>query len=314
MLADAFYGHPSRDLRVVGITGTNGKTTTAYLLRSILEAAGEKCGLLGTVVYIVGGEDRAATRTTPEAPDVKRMLREMADNGCRAAVMEVSSHALALQARGRRPLRRGRLHAISRADHLDFHGDMEAYFAAKRAAVRDAARRRAGRGQRRRPQGAGARRSGRAAGDLRDAQRRPTSRRSHSTRARRAGVRRRARRAGRVACARTLVGRPNVYNLLAAVAAGVALGVPLEAIEAGIAALAGVPGGFEVVSAPSDDIARRRRLRAHRRRAEEPARDGARPLAPGRLITVFGCGGDRDRDEAPADGRGRRPAERRRRS
>ena len=95
LLADRFFGHPSRALRVTGITGTNGKTTTAYLLRAIFEAAGQRCGLMGTVVYSVGTEDREATRTTPEAPDLQQMLREMVDNGCAAAVMEVSSHALA---------------------------------------------------------------------------------------------------------------------------------------------------------------------------------------------------------------------------
>ncbi len=131
VLADAFYGQPSRDLKVVGITGTNGKTTTAYLLRSILEAAGDKCGLMGTVVYNVGGEDRAATRTTPEAPDVQHMFREMADNGCKAAVMEVSSHALALKRVDGVHFAAGVFSTFTR-DHLDFHGDMESYFAAKR--------------------------------------------------------------------------------------------------------------------------------------------------------------------------------------
>ena len=108
LLADRFHGHPSGTLRVIGITGTNGKTTTAYLLRSILEASGQRCGVLGTVVYSLGREDREATRTTPEAPDVQQMFGEMLENGCTAAVMEVSSHALALkrvdgvQFRGRR--------------------------------------------------------------------------------------------------------------------------------------------------------------------------------------------------------------------
>ena len=131
VLADQLSGQPSQSLRVIGITGTNGKTTTGYLLRSIFEAAGMRCGLLGTVVYSLGDQDHEATRTTPEAPDVQRMLRQMLDNGCGAAVMEVSSHALALK----------RVDAIRFAaavfsnltrDHLDFHGDMEAYFAAKR--------------------------------------------------------------------------------------------------------------------------------------------------------------------------------------
>jgi UDP-N-acetylmuramoyl-L-alanyl-D-glutamate--2,6-diaminopimelate ligase len=101
LLAATFYRDPSREMRVVGITGTNGKTTTAYLLASIFEAAGVKCGLMGTVAYRIGPDDadaRPADRTTPEAPDVQKLLREMVDRGCGACAMEVSSHALALRA------------------------------------------------------------------------------------------------------------------------------------------------------------------------------------------------------------------------
>ena len=97
LLADAFHEHPSRRMRVVGVTGTNGKTTTAYLLASILDAADLKAGLLGTVTYRLGGEDREASRTTPEAPDVQELFAEMLRHGCKSAVMEVSSHALALK-------------------------------------------------------------------------------------------------------------------------------------------------------------------------------------------------------------------------
>ena len=95
-------------MRVVGITGTNGKTTTAYLVASIFDAAGIRCGLLGTVAYRIGDEMREATRTTPEAPDVQALLREMVDSGCGACAMEVSSHALALQPRRRDDVRRRR--------------------------------------------------------------------------------------------------------------------------------------------------------------------------------------------------------------
>ena len=109
-LAAEFYGHPSRSMSVVGITGTNGKTTTAYLLRAVFEAAGKKCGLLGTVTYSVGDEELPASRTTPEAPDVQRMFRRMVDSGCGACVMEVSSHALALQTGGRDDVCSGRVH------------------------------------------------------------------------------------------------------------------------------------------------------------------------------------------------------------
>ncbi len=131
VLADRIQGHPSGMLKVVGITGTNGKTTTAYLLRSIFEAAGMRCGLLGTVVYSLGHADIEATRTTPESADVQQMLRQMVDNGCGAAVMEVSSHALALRRADAIAFAAGVFTNLTR-DHLDFHGDMESYFAAKR--------------------------------------------------------------------------------------------------------------------------------------------------------------------------------------
>ncbi|MGP0102179.1 MAG: UDP-N-acetylmuramoyl-L-alanyl-D-glutamate--2,6-diaminopimelate ligase [Solirubrobacteraceae bacterium] len=129
--AARFYGEPARELRVVGITGTNGKTTTAYMVRALLEAAGERCGLLGTVKSVIGGEERAVVRTTAEAIDLQADLRAMLDGGDRACAMEVSSHALEL----------GRTEAIGFAaavftnltqDHLDFHASMEDYFQAKR--------------------------------------------------------------------------------------------------------------------------------------------------------------------------------------
>ena len=130
-IAARFFGDPTCELRVVGVTGTNGKTTTAYLVRALLEATGEQCGLLGTVKSVVGGRERAVTRTTPEAIDLQRDFRAMLDGGDRACAMEVSSHALEL----------GRADAIHFAaaiftnltqDHLDFHDTMEDYFQAKR--------------------------------------------------------------------------------------------------------------------------------------------------------------------------------------
>ncbi len=130
-IATRFYGRPTAELRVVGVTGTNGKTTTAYLVRALLEAAGERCGLLGTVKSVVGGEERGVVRTTPEAIDLQRTFREMLDGGDRACAIEVSSHALEL----------GRAAEIEFAaavftnltqDHLDFHETMEDYFLAKR--------------------------------------------------------------------------------------------------------------------------------------------------------------------------------------
>src|SRR5580700_9932706 len=129
--AARFYGDPARELRVVGVTGTNGKTTTAYLVRALLEAAGMQCGLLGTVKSVIGGRERMVARTTPEAIDLQADLRAMLDGGDEACAMEVSSHALEL----------GRADAIGFAvavftnltqDHLGFHASMEDYFLAKR--------------------------------------------------------------------------------------------------------------------------------------------------------------------------------------
>lgn len=130
-VAARFYGEPARELQMVGVTGTNGKTTTAYLVRALLEAAGVQCGLLGTVKSVVGGEERPVQRTTPEAIDLQAELRAMLDGGDRACVMEVSSHALALGRVGAIPFAAAIFTNISR-DHLDFHPSMGDYFEAKR--------------------------------------------------------------------------------------------------------------------------------------------------------------------------------------
>src|SRR5262249_24239096 len=131
VLATTYYRDPSADMQVVGITGTNGKTTTAYLVASIFEAARIRCGILGTVAYRIGDETRDATRTTPEAPDVQALLREMVERGCGACAMEVSSHALALRRVDGTTFAAGVFTNLTR-DHLDFHADMDDYFRAKR--------------------------------------------------------------------------------------------------------------------------------------------------------------------------------------
>src|SRR3954469_22719658 len=129
--AARFFGDPTAELRVVGITGTNGKTTTAFLVRHLLEAAGERCGLLGTVKRVVGGVEEEVERTTPEAIDLQATFRRMLDGGDRACAMEVSSHALELgRASGIRFA--CRVFTNLTQDHLDFHQTMDAYFAAKR--------------------------------------------------------------------------------------------------------------------------------------------------------------------------------------
>ena len=161
LLAAEFFGHPSREMRVVGITGTNGKTTTGYLVRAIFEAAGIRCGLMGTVAYRIGDRVIEATRTTPEAPDVQALLRQMHDESCGACVMEVSSHALALRRVDGIEFAAGVFTNLTR-DHLDFHGNMEDYFAAKRRLFEMLPRDAPARDQRRRSARGGARRGRRA--------------------------------------------------------------------------------------------------------------------------------------------------------
>ena len=152
LLADAFHHHPSGDLQVVGITGTNGKTTTAYLIAAIFEAARIRCGILGTVAHKIGGDVREATRTTPEAPEVQGLLRDMVTAGCGACAMEVSSHALSLRRVDGIRFAAGRVHEPDpRSSRLPLeHGEV---LSGEAAPVRAAAARRAQPDQSRRSPG-----------------------------------------------------------------------------------------------------------------------------------------------------------------
>jgi UDP-N-acetylmuramoyl-L-alanyl-D-glutamate--2,6-diaminopimelate ligase len=284
---------------VVGITGTNGKTTTSYLLSAIFEAAGVRCGLMGTVAYRIGNRQVAATRTTPEAPDVQAMLRQMAEEGCGACAMEVSSHALALRRVDGTRFAAGVFTNLTR-DHLDFHSDMEEYFGAKRRLFEML------------PEGAP------AVVNL-DDPRGPSLAESVSRPvtyaiARAAdvapgplsfsltGLRFEVHVPGGTVRVRSrLVGRPNVYNILAATATATALRIPLESIERGLEQLEGVPGRFELASTPDDDITVVVDY-AHTDDALRNLLETARPLAARRLLTVFGAGGDRDRTKRPLMG------------
>jgi UDP-N-acetylmuramoyl-L-alanyl-D-glutamate--2,6-diaminopimelate ligase len=299
LLADRFYEHPSRELNVVGVTGTNGKTTTAYLLASMLDAAGMKAGLLGTVTYRIGAVEREASRTTPEAPEVQQLLREMIQQGCRAAVMEVSSHALALKRVDGMRFAAGIFTNLTR-DHLDFHEDMETYFAAKRRLFELLPGDAPGIVNIDDPRGesllAFCRRPvtfaiAKAADVMPGPLEITLSGLVFDVRTPR----------GTVRVQSSLVGRPNVYNILAAAATAMALDLPLDAIAEGVASLPGVPGRFEVVSAPADDVTVVVDY-AHTDDALRNLLETARPLAPKRLVTVFGCGGDRDRTKRPLMG------------
>jgi UDP-N-acetylmuramoyl-L-alanyl-D-glutamate--2,6-diaminopimelate ligase len=299
LFAAAFYRHPSHEMDVVGVTGTNGKTTTAYLLQAVFEAAGVKAGLLGTVTYRIGDEEREATRTTPEAPDVQKFLREMVDRGCGACAMEVSSHALSLKRVHGLRFRAAIFTNLTR-EHLDFHVDMQAYFAAKRLLFEML------------PEGCPSiiNLDDPRGADLVALGRRPVTYAinrpaditpgplSFSLSGLQFDVR---TPRGTVAIRSQLVGRPNVYNILAAVATGTALDLPLPAIETGIAQLRGVPGRFQLASEPADEVTVIVDY-AHTDDALRNLLETARPLATGRLLTVFGCGGDRDRTKRPLMG------------
>jgi UDP-N-acetylmuramoyl-L-alanyl-D-glutamate--2,6-diaminopimelate ligase len=299
--ADAFFGEPTRELQVAGVTGTTGKTTTAFLLYAILAAAGRRPGLLGTIESRVGGERRAVVHTTPESIDLQRTFREMVEAGDRSCAMEASSHGSELK----------RLLGVRFAvlvftnlspEHLDLHGTMERYFDAKRRLFVE-------------PGAEGGRPPavvnvgdphGRrlvdelgALGetpvtfavaepaDVRpdDLELTPTS-----TRLRAAGIDLETR----------LRGRFNVENVLGAVAAAQALGIGEDAIARGVAHVAGVPGRFEAVDEgqPFAVIVDY----AHKPAALENVLAEARALAAGRVVCVFGCGGDRDRAKRPLMG------------
>ncbi len=296
--AARLHGDPTATLRTIGVTGTNGKTTTTYLVRALLEAAGEQTGLLGTVTSVIGGVEHEVARTTPEAIDLQATFAAMRAAGDSHCVIEVSSHALEL----------GRADAIHWAaaiftnltqDHLDFHPTMEQYFAAKCRLFH------AGR-----PQVAvvniddpyGARLAASLAGeasqlvtigiDSPDADLRATDIESAfdgSTFV-----------AGGLELRSPLPGRFNVMNVLGAVAAVRALGVDDATIVAALPEAGRVPGRFEPVDEGQDfavlvDY-------AHTPDSLENVLAAARPLTAGRLHCVFGCGGDRDRGKRPLMG------------
>lgn len=302
-----FYGHPDRSLRLTAVTGTNGKTTTAHLLDSILRAAGRTTALLGTIRHRVGGRSERAVNTTPESLDIVRLLAELRGLGGSDATLEASSHALAL----------GRIHGLRfgtavftnlTPEHLDFHGDMASYAAAKRRLF----------------EGAGAPPPRWAVINADD----PTGRGllqlglSESVsfgRAASASVR--LLRVvpgpsgmrldidtprGPLHADTSLAGEWNVENILAAVAASQCNGLGIPDIERGLAEACQVPGRFEtidrgqpfltVVDYAHTEDALRRLIGAGRTIAS-----GSRP--PGRVLTLFGCGGDRDRTKRAPMGR-----------
>lgn len=301
--AAALLGHPDRRLRLVGVTGTNGKTTTTYLTKAVLESAGHRVGLVGTIQHLVGDQVIGAERTTPEASDLQELFARMVQAGAGYAVTEVSSHAVVLK----------RIEAIEydvgvftnlTQDHLDFHGTMEAYRDAKAAFF-------AGLGP-----GVKGRKVAVINGD--DPSGPYMARRAaapvlfygldpgrdvaaEGVEARPDGVSFRVRTPwGSAAVRLQLGGAFNVYNALAALTVGLHEGVPLERAVAALEGVAGVPGRFEAVRAgqPFGVIVDY----AHTPDGLENVLRAARALKPRRLWVVFGCGGDRDRTKRPKMG------------
>jgi UDP-N-acetylmuramoyl-L-alanyl-D-glutamate--2,6-diaminopimelate ligase len=292
-LAARFWGDPTAELRMVGVTGTNGKTTTAFLVQEILKAANFPCGLLGTVKQVVGGVEKEVVRTTPEAIELQATFRAMLEGGDEACVMEVSSHAMTLH-------RADAIHfevAIFTnltQDHLDFHADMEDYFLAKRKLfemgpktaivnVDD-------------PYGRRLADKFECVTFSAEGAEADYSARDVSFDAGGAGF-----SVGEMDLRTALPGHFNVANALGAFAAAEAMGVGSEIAAAGLARAGRVPGRFE----PIDEGQGFTVLvdYAHTPDSLENVLRAARRLTEGRVISVFGAGGDRDRDKRPKMGR-----------
>jgi UDP-N-acetylmuramoyl-L-alanyl-D-glutamate--2,6-diaminopimelate ligase len=303
-----FYKKPAERIAVTGITGTNGKSTTAFLLESILSAAGRTSALIGTIAYHVAGKNSPAPHTTPEALELNRILNQALGQGATDAVMEVSSHALAQERVYGVPFDVAVFTNLTR-DHLDYHKTMEEYFAAKRVLFEgcgtDAPRAvvtnvddeyGAKLAEFSRQRSAVVLKYGWERGDLH---------------AQKVDIAPRGTRldliapVGKIAVFSPLIGRVNVYNILAAAGAAIARGCSADAIARGIESLTHVPGRFERVDcgqpftvvvdyAHTDDALRNLTALAR----EFVARDGSKA----RVLTLFGCGGDRDRAKRPLMG------------
>ncbi len=303
-----YFGHPAKRLRLIGVTGTNGKTTTTYLIRQLLELSSPsmhgKVGMIGTIEYVVGNEKYPATHTTPESLELHRLFATMVEKGCTHVVMEVSSHSLY----------QDRVYGLEFAaavftnltqDHLDYHDTMENYFQAKKILFDSL------------PSSSWAVTNSDDAFGLKIAQGTKASVLTYSVNGTSdvsasnvslsingtSFVLR--HHAEEIELHSQLVGRFNVYNILAAYSAGIALGIPAPSIKAGVASFSSVPGRFERILSPGGwsaiiDY-------AHTPDALEKCLNTIRDVLPAqssnRIITVFGAGGDRDKTKRPLMGK-----------
>jgi len=306
-LSAAFYGMPARKLKMAAVTGTNGKTTTTFLIKHICEKAGMRCGLLGTVQYEIGDRILPAIRTTPEALDIQELLAQIVNAGGRAAAMEVSSHALA-QDRTRGIEWDVAVFTNLTQDHLDFHGTMENYFEAKAKLFQDLplqSKKKGASAVIKIDDRYGEKLVDRLAGKI------PivtyglglhADFRASNYRTEFAGTSYQLDARGRSYLVRVpLIGRFNVANSMAALAAATVMGVNLRAAILSLARSPQVPGRLELVPA-------KRQFQifvdyAHTDDALRNVLKTLRELKPRKLIVVFGCGGDRDRKKRPLMGR-----------
>lgn len=301
LLSAAFYDYPSNSLPLIGITGTNGKTTTSYITKSILEAWGKNVGLLGTIQYIIGGRSINSLRTTPESLDIQRYLREMLDNNADYSVLEVSSHALMLDRVEGCSFKAAAFTNFSQ-DHLDFHQTMEEYFSAKSKLFSHL------------------RQDGSAVLNNDD----PMLRRLASelecnvitcgledgAMIRAENIKEDAVRKGisfdvytpkgKFPVESEFIGSFNVYNLLIAIGIAYSLGISEEIIQRGIREAKPAAGRFEQIDEGQEFLCIVDY--AHTEDALRKAIEEARKITEGRIITVFGCGGDRDRTKRPLMG------------
>ncbi|OEU79293.1 MAG: UDP-N-acetylmuramoyl-L-alanyl-D-glutamate--2,6-diaminopimelate ligase [Desulfobacterales bacterium C00003060] len=304
-LSSAFYRDPSRELVMIGITGTNGKTTTAYFIESVLNCAGSKVGVIGTINYRFGGQSYTNPVTTPESLDLMRLLRKMVDSGTTHVVLEVSSHALDLHRVAFCGFDVGVFTNLSR-DHLDYHPDMETYWQCKK----DLCVGRLGTGSKRGQAAAVINWDDPRGKELFTEVSVPCLRvglsdecevQAQDINVTTGGISGRVKTPeGGFDFTSSLVGIHNVYNMLSATGVAIALEIPPVTIQKGIEDLQGVPGRLESVD---NDLGLLVFVDyAHTPDALENVLTVLRGLTSGRMITIFGCGGDRDREKRPLMG------------
>jgi UDP-N-acetylmuramoyl-L-alanyl-D-glutamate--2,6-diaminopimelate ligase len=295
------HGRPGDSLQLAGVTGTNGKTTVTYLVEACAQAAGVPIGVVGTITHRFAGTVRTASHTTPESTEIQALLAEMRDAGATAAVLEVSSHALAQERVAGMLFHVAGFTNVTR-DHLDYHGDMESYYAAKRrlfaehlrpdgTAVVNAAD----------PWGAKlADQLGPGRRVWRYGNRNGDALRAHGVKSGLDGIEARFETpAGDLAIRSPLVGAHNVENLLCAAGMALALGLPPDAVARGLSACPGAPGRLERIAARGVNLFVDY---AHTDDALARVLEALRALSPRRIVCVFGCGGDRDHGKRPLMG------------